>query len=473
MIKYADIKLCSNDKIEFRKINDKLINDFYEIKKRVNLKLAEAVKYCSDNFDISSGCQGYMIYLNDNGLCPIGIILIMDDDYDDDIEVRLQFDKELIFGEKELMSFVKDIIESLGYYFYEKDKIYFQLFNDVSLDSSYDFEISQGNDKLYSQDNLYNKILPKIIYYMKKTEKFMSSKGSYYPKYHDLDDHIISEQVALEYATYEVPTEEIFNHAKGFSFEHYLYNGSDLSVKFTNDGGIFYEKKTGNPEDKYENTAIECNLNNNEFSISKDYVGSDSSYFISKTDKRLVACFIDKNMIVSLRREDNQKLMITAQSIMNLQEPFNMRINLVVTDDEMIDYCEISFSSYKDVFDTSEQSRLMTYILSIDDNGSSLSFKPCKQCKGCEPEKVLLGKMDGGVNLSLLDDIILKTIEKINQHVTSFNTSFSQKITVDDINRVIRRCNNIIKDTCYYNELPYLKDILIKNFETYEKVKQL
>lgn len=125
--------------------------------RRINKELAESVEKCPKVYSETSDHQSYMIFLGEN-YC-IGAIYIGTSFDEKKLELDIHFDEKYIDLSNEIYEITEYIVDSLAYYFPNKERIEVKLINKVDLSSfnkrKYVKIVYNANLVIYSCKNKY------------------------------------------------------------------------------------------------------------------------------------------------------------------------------------------------------------------------------------------------------------------------------------------------------------------------------
>ena len=131
-MEYRSILLAKNNKWPLALIKyTEEYKKYLEQIKRINSSLADSIERCPKMYSELSEHQSYMIFLGED-YCVGGINIETSCD-EKKLELEIHFDEKYIYLPEEIYEITDHIVDSLSYYFPDKEKIETKLINNVDL----------------------------------------------------------------------------------------------------------------------------------------------------------------------------------------------------------------------------------------------------------------------------------------------------------------------------------------------------
>ena len=422
-----------------------------------------------------------------------GLVLIDLSDDHKDLDVTVEFTETIPYDIpksehiKLLASDLGYMANELGCYFYDAERIHLHLLNDIPFNKKA-VELKPkmkvaGVKKNYVIPNPYHTYMPLLV-------KEMDAFDSYYQGgvkvFKRVDQNVLSQSNAISDATIEeyrqglVPNSEIFNDVTSVVFDK-EYGDRPANIIFTSNGEVVYNH--------YKRVADE--LNDGDYQTIDTHIYSriledDVTVQISSTGHGELAMFETASTPIKKTKRglelETDYFPDGDDAIVNFTydaktgnrfyrgrarcgfSTFSTEVCYQVDSDGQIKSCNVDFNDHKE-FETRQERVRGSYMLRIKPDSVKLFYAHRRgQHDVFDTSSITpLLSADGVITSSMIDGIIAKAIEIINERENGYVILDHPSILkLDTITASITRINDILSDLRANLPESHLKDVLDK-----------
>ncbi len=485
-MRYRTIMLNGNEKnqISFVKYTNEYKRDLEELKE-MNPYFADIVEKCPTLYSELSEHQSYMIVSSEKGC--IGAIYIGTSTDEKNLEIEVQFIEEKFENDESILPVLNQIVNTLGFYCYDKENIEIKLFNNINsndLDKQrYKPNYISENVTTYTVSNKHNnKLFSKLFNEMRNTEQNLINWGQYWWQEFEMcrdndRNYFFDDNLIKEYNNGTIPYNEYFYKANAVIWNDINSLRSIRNIRFERNGQIYFKKEE--KESKKNSYEFQYNVTKDGFNLKKIVSRKNTDLEINENSDFTAIRF--GNLKVIYFKENKIKKIQYKSRVENNSSIF---LEIYINNQGEIERCNIDFRTHKNSREKYEKiSGIYALRILPKENKFTLNFINRKGLKSSnfacelfkEDEQLFKEILNGNITLELIDELINKGILVINRKAISNNKS-----TISVCNEpIILSCCEMQKDAINYVKqikgeipLPQLQENLEKFIEEYDFKKE-